>query len=106
MNALDDNTAARQANTDALDELTAVLERLGARWSPDLDAYASGQLPAHMVRCVLCGHAPCSCTYCPATHENSFYMVTGRPQYEPCGMRVDPATGECPRGHQQEGTQQ
>lgn len=34
---------------------------LGAVWSPDFDGYASGQLDASAVRCVLCGHAPCDC---------------------------------------------
>ena len=38
-----------------------VLEALGAVWSPDFDAYASGQIDASAVRCVLCGHAPCDC---------------------------------------------
>ncbi len=39
----------------------AVLSALDAVWSPDFDAYASGQLDASRVRCVLCGHAPCDC---------------------------------------------
>lgn len=30
-------------------------------WSPDFDAYASGELDASKVRCVLCGQAPCMC---------------------------------------------
>ena len=38
-----------------------VLDRLGAVWSPDFDAYASGQLDASQIRCVLCGRAPCDC---------------------------------------------
>jgi predicted dienelactone hydrolase len=37
------------------------LDQLGAKWSPDFDAYASGQIPASQVRCVLCTHAPCDC---------------------------------------------
>jgi hypothetical protein len=37
------------------------LKRLGAIWSPDFGAYASGQLDASRVRCVLCEHAPCDC---------------------------------------------
>lgn len=37
------------------------LKQLGAIWSPDFDAYASGQLDASRVRCVLCEHAPCTC---------------------------------------------
>jgi hypothetical protein len=39
----------------------AVLAALGAVWSPDFGAYASGQLDASAVRCVLCGKAPCDC---------------------------------------------
>lgn len=39
----------------------AALDTLGAIWSPDFDAYASGQLPADQVRCVLCLAAPCRC---------------------------------------------
>jgi hypothetical protein len=30
-------------------------------WSPDFDAYATGELPPERVRCVLCLTAPCSC---------------------------------------------
>lgn len=81
-------------------DLRQILDQLGAQWSPDLDAYGLGQIPVSQVRCVLCGHAPCTCTYCPATYENVYYLATGRPQFEPCEMRVDPQTGECPRGHQ------
>ena len=59
----------------AMDTLTAIADRalvpdpgpagalaaLGAVWSPDFDAYASGQLPAGQVRCALCLHRPCDC---------------------------------------------
>lgn len=38
-----------------------VLGKLGAAWSPDLDAYAEGRAGAGQVRCALCGHAPCDC---------------------------------------------
>jgi hypothetical protein len=75
-----------------------ILKKLGAKWSPDFDAYASGRLPAHKVRCVLCGSAPCECRYCDAQYENRYYLATGRSQFERCGMRIDPATGQCPRG--------
>ncbi len=34
---------------------------LGAVWSPDFDAYASGQLDISRVRCALCQHAPSDC---------------------------------------------
>jgi hypothetical protein len=74
------------------------LKKLGAKWSPDFDAYASGNLPAYMVRCVHCGCAPCECRYCDAEYENRYYLATGRPQFERCGMWIDPATGQCPRG--------
>ena len=38
-----------------------ILDRLAAVWSPDFGAYASGQVDASRVRCVLCQHAPCDC---------------------------------------------
>jgi hypothetical protein len=38
-----------------------VLDKLGAIWSDDFDAYASGQLPIEQVRCALCQCAPCRC---------------------------------------------
>ena len=38
-----------------------ILDDLGAIWSPDFDAYASGQLDASQVRCALCTHCPCDC---------------------------------------------
>jgi hypothetical protein len=38
-----------------------VVNQLGALWSPDFDAYASGQLDAASVRCALCQQAPCDC---------------------------------------------
>jgi hypothetical protein len=84
---------------DAARDPLAVLEQLGARWSPDLDAYLNGERDPAKLRCVLCTKAPCECRECQATHENRYYLATGRPQFEPCGMTVDPATGECPRGH-------
>lgn len=39
----------------------AVLAALSAVWSPDFGTYASGQLDASAVRCVLCGQVPCDC---------------------------------------------
>lgn len=48
--------------TDAdTDDIVDTLDRLGAVWSPDLDAYAAGQIDAAAIRCVLCGQAPCKC---------------------------------------------
>jgi hypothetical protein len=35
------------------------LDQLGAKWSPDFDAYASGQISNP--RCVLCTESPCVC---------------------------------------------
>lgn len=46
---------------DATRDPAAALAALGAVWSPDFDAYGSGQLDASRVRCVLCTHAPCDC---------------------------------------------
>lgn len=41
---------------------TATVNGLGARWSRDVDAYASGELsPDRLVECVLCQQAPCQC---------------------------------------------
>lgn len=51
------------------------------KWSPDIDAYASGKLPAHKVRCVLCGSAPCECQQCAT-----------------CGFTKQAKYGGCPRG--------
>jgi hypothetical protein len=49
------------ARPDAARDPVGVLNALGAIWSPDFDAYASGQLDASRVRCALCTHAPCDC---------------------------------------------
>jgi hypothetical protein len=92
-------TTARRALT--ADDYVTALAVLGAQWSPDFDAYVSGR-PGPF-RCVLCGAAPCQCRNCGTMHENRYYLATGRPQFEPCGMTVDPVTGECPRGHRQDG---
>ena len=85
----------------------AILNALGARWSPDFDAYASGELDISQVRCVLCGVAPCECRQCPVPYVNRFAgLLDGRTSGngfgEPCGMTIDPATGQCPRGHGEE----
>lgn len=74
-----------------------ILADLGAAvWSPDFDAYASGTLPAWMIRCVLCGKAPCKCRYCEAPYRS--YLAPEDAPAAPCGMRIDP-DGQCPRGH-------
>ena len=38
-----------------------VLDQLGAIWSDDFDAYASGELSASKIHCALCQCAPCRC---------------------------------------------
>ena len=79
-----------------------ILDQLGARFSPDFDAYASGQLPASRVRCVLCGKCPCKCQRCQAPYVNRFADLLGPNRYghgEPCGMTL--MSGACPRGHDQ-----
>jgi hypothetical protein len=35
------------------------LDQLGAQWSPDFDAYASGKVSTP--RCALCRKSPCEC---------------------------------------------
>jgi hypothetical protein len=83
----------------AADPVGALLA-LGAKISPDLDAYASGRLDISQVRCVLCGVAPCQCRQCAAPYLR--YLAEAA---EPCGMTAGP-DGECPRGHRQDGGQQ
>ena len=55
------NALAADADPHSHSDPAGALSQLGAMWSPDFDAYASGQLDASAVRCVLCGHAPCGC---------------------------------------------
>lgn len=38
-----------------------IVNKLGAKWSPDLDAYTSGKIHASQIRCALCSKAPCEC---------------------------------------------
>lgn len=38
-----------------------VLDQLGAKWSPDFDAYASGEMDLSKVQCALCEKNPCEC---------------------------------------------
>jgi hypothetical protein len=40
---------------------TDIVNGLGARWSPNFDAYEAGEIPLSQVVCVLCQTAPCSC---------------------------------------------
>ena len=37
------------------------LDKLGAKWSPDLDSYAAGEQGNRPLRCALCANAPCQC---------------------------------------------
>lgn len=39
----------------------AMLNQLGAKWSPDLGDYATGKLGGAQIRCVLCSPSPCEC---------------------------------------------
>jgi hypothetical protein len=89
---------------DAAANPVAALNWLGARWSPAFSR--PGPLVITARDCVLCGpQQDCQCRPCEATYENPYYLATGGPQSEACGMRIDPATGECPRGHRSpEGT--
>ncbi len=52
---------ARREKTTAPKTAVQAVNELGAVWSPDFDAYASGTLDASQVRCALCQHAPCDC---------------------------------------------
>jgi hypothetical protein len=61
----------RRKSTDPV----KLVNRLGAKWSPDFDAYASGRLDASEVRCVLCGHAPCDC---PAFGSDEYFALIDR----------------------------
>ena len=74
----------------AMPDPVAMLGALGAVWSPDFDAYASGQLPIDRVRCVLCGQAPCACQHCTAVYRSWLGAESV------CGMTL--RNGECPRG--------
>jgi hypothetical protein len=47
--------------SDAMD----VLKALGAQFSPNFDAFASGEITVSQVQCLLCGKAPCVCGPCP-----------------------------------------
>lgn len=42
------------------DAIEAV-DALGAAWSPNLDAYAAGEIDAAQLVCVVCTSAPCTC---------------------------------------------
>jgi hypothetical protein len=73
------------------DQARAALEQLGAVWSPDLDAYASGRLPAHAVRCLLCKLAPCQC---PPFGSAGYFALTDAVHGR--GPRPLARSGACP----------
>ena len=63
------------ARPDAASGPAGALNTLGAVWSPDFAAYASGQLDTSAVRCVLCGHVPCDC---PPFGPPAYFALMGR----------------------------
>ena len=65
------NTPDRDRDADPVETVNA----LGAIWSPDFDAYASGRLDASKVRCVLCETAPCSC---PEFGSDAYFKMMDR----------------------------
>lgn len=38
-----------------------VLDELGAKWSPDMDAFRVGKVDLGQMRCALCTKKPCEC---------------------------------------------
>ena len=52
------------------------LRSLGALWSPDFDAYTSGELDASQVRCALCTNCPCDCP--PFGTDEYFALIDRR----------------------------
>lgn len=36
-------------------------DKISVHVSPDLDAYAAGELEVSQIRCALCRYAPCAC---------------------------------------------
>lgn len=52
-----------------------LLARLDAVRSPDFDTYASGRLPAHAVRCLMCEAAPCECQARGLTFGSAAYFA-------------------------------
>lgn len=55
-----DDVTCGETDERALDPV-AVLNSLGALWSDDFDAYASGKISADKITCVLCVCCPCRC---------------------------------------------
>jgi hypothetical protein len=55
---------------------TDVVNALGALWAEDFDAYASGEIGADQLRCVLCEQKPCQCP--PFGSPEYFALVARR----------------------------
>lgn len=69
------------------------LEALGAAYSPDLDAYASGARPASRVRCALCGLAPCAC---PPFGSAAYFALTDAAHGRPPSASATCSAPGCP----------
>jgi hypothetical protein len=52
-----------------------VLAELGAAWSPDFEAYASGRLSVAQIRCLMCEQAPCDCEALGLTFGSDAYFA-------------------------------
>jgi|ERR1035441_1612246 hypothetical protein len=91
-------------NPDAIE----ILRELNAVWSPDIDGYASGKLPASAIRCLMCETAPCNCqarglVFGSAAYFDRIDKMHGRTRPVPpsCTLPDCPLTaqvGEHPRG--------
>lgn len=74
----------------------AILDQLGAVWSPDFDAYASGQLDASRIRCVLCQLAPCQCP--PFGSPGYFALLDARHNRPGAPVPLSDHPAPCPDG--------
>ena len=91
-----------------MDDPRAILDQLGAKFSPDLDAYASGKLPVSGIRCLMCETAPCNCQARGLVFGSAAYFARidemhghTRPTPPSCSLPDCPLTaqvGEHPRG--------
>ena len=52
-----------------------ILAELGAVWSPDFAAYASGQIGIMQIRCLMCEAAPCDCEARGLTFGSDAYFA-------------------------------
>lgn len=92
----------------SVDDAARAMQRLGARYSPDFDACASGELEIRQVRCLMCEHAPCDCQQIGLTFGSAAYFdrldaMHGRPpsRIPSCSSPDCPltaGTGPHPRG--------